>query len=78
MAYVPKPIKCSPQLLEQDLTGKNYIITGANSGVGLGTAEQLLKQGANVFLLVGMKQSINLHYQILIVITCQGKQVIFI
>ena len=49
MAYVPKPIKCSPELLEQDLTGKNYIITGANSGVGLGTAEQLLKQGANVF-----------------------------
>ena len=49
MAYVPKPLKCDPKLFDIDLSSKNYIITGANSGVGLGTAEQLMKQGANVY-----------------------------
>ena len=49
MAYVPKPLKCDPKLFDIDLSSKNYIITGANSGIGLGTAEQLMKQGANVF-----------------------------
>ena len=59
MAYVPKPIMCSPELFELDLTGKNYIITGANSGVGLGTAEQLLKQGANVIFACRNKEKYN-------------------
>lgn len=31
--------------LTKDLTGKTYIITGANSGVGLETTRQLGKQG---------------------------------
>lgn len=36
--------------LNQDLTGKTYIITGANSGVGLETTHQLVKQGAHVVM----------------------------
>ena len=34
----------------KDLTGKIYIVTGANSGVGLETTRQLIKQGAHVVM----------------------------
>jgi NAD(P)-dependent dehydrogenase (short-subunit alcohol dehydrogenase family) len=43
-----KIIRCDPGLLEKDLSGRNYIITGANSGAGLATAGQLVRQGAHV------------------------------
>ena len=36
--------------LSKDLSGKTYLITGANSGVGLETTRQLVKQGAHVFM----------------------------
>jgi light-dependent protochlorophyllide reductase len=36
--------------LSKDLTGKVYIITGANSGVGLETSRQLIKQGGHVIM----------------------------
>lgn len=36
--------------LNKDLSGKTYIITGANSGVGLETTRQLVKQGAHVVM----------------------------
>jgi len=36
--------------LSKDLSGKTYIVTGANSGVGLETTRQLIKQGAHVVM----------------------------
>ncbi len=45
-----RPLMCSPALLERDLTGKVYVVTGGNSGIGLVTVEQLAKQGAHVVL----------------------------
>lgn len=45
---MPRPLLCSPQLLELDLSGRTYFVTGGNSGIGLATVEQLAKQGARV------------------------------
>ena len=43
-------IWCDKETLAKDLSGKTYIITGANSGVGLATSKQLIKQGAHVIM----------------------------
>ena len=43
-------IWCDPNLLLKDLSGKTYIVTGANSGVGFETSQQLVKQGAHVVM----------------------------
>lgn len=40
----------NPNNLAKDLKGKIYIVTGANSGVGLETTQQLVKQGAHVVM----------------------------
>lgn len=45
---MPKTLMCDPKLFEKDLSGRTYIVTGANSGAGFATAEQLAKQGAHV------------------------------
>lgn len=41
-------LRCDPRLLEKDLRGRVYVVTGANSGVGLATTGQLARQGARV------------------------------
>ena len=38
------------ETLAKDMSGKTYIVTGANSGVGLETTRQLVKQGAHVVM----------------------------
>ena len=45
---MPKTLVCDPQLLRKDLSGRVYIVTGANSGTGLATSRQLVSQGADV------------------------------
>ncbi|MDE2635523.1 MAG: SDR family oxidoreductase [Chloroflexota bacterium] len=45
---MPKTLMCDPKLLQMDLAGRVYIVTGANSGAGLATSEQLARQGAHV------------------------------
>jgi retinol dehydrogenase-13 len=49
-SIMPRPLHCPSALLEQDLSGKVYVVTGANSGIGLATVEQLARQGATVVL----------------------------
>ena len=43
-------IRCDEATLTKDLKDKVYIVTGANSGVGLETTRQLIKQGALVVM----------------------------
>lgn len=45
-------IWCDKDTLSKDLSGKTYIVTGSNSGVGFETAQQLVKQGAHVVMAV--------------------------
>ena len=45
---MPKTLNCDPALFDKDLSGRVYIVTGANSGSGLATTEQLVRQGAQV------------------------------
>lgn len=47
---MPRPHTCPPELFAQDLSGKVFVVTGANSGIGLTTVQQLAKQGATVVL----------------------------
>lgn len=47
---MPKIHLCPSHLLETNLSGKTYIVTGGNSGIGLVTVEQLSRQGARVIL----------------------------
>ncbi|KAH9311595.1 hypothetical protein KI387_026630, partial [Taxus chinensis] len=39
-----------------DITGKNCIITGANSGIGFATAEALASRGASVYMVCRNKE----------------------
>ncbi|CUH81468.1 3-oxoacyl-[acyl-carrier-protein] reductase FabG [Tritonibacter multivorans] len=43
-------LHCDTETLSKDLSAKTYIVTGANSGVGLETTRQLVKQGAHVVM----------------------------
>lgn len=43
--------------LEADLTGKTYIVTGATSGIGQQTAEELAKRNARVIMACRLVES---------------------
>jgi len=45
-----KPLMCPPELLARDLRGQVAVVTGANSGIGYTTTEQLARQGALVVM----------------------------
>jgi NAD(P)-dependent dehydrogenase (short-subunit alcohol dehydrogenase family) len=45
---MPKTLMCDPSLFQKDLSGRVYVVTGANSGAGFATSEQLVRQGAHV------------------------------
>jgi NAD(P)-dependent dehydrogenase (short-subunit alcohol dehydrogenase family) len=45
-------IWCDDHTLAKDVSGKTYIVTGANSGVGLETTRHLIKQGGHVVMAV--------------------------
>ena len=45
---MPKTLRCDPALFQKDLRGQIYIVTGANSGSGIATTDQLVRQGATV------------------------------
>lgn len=51
---MPKPnkhvIRCDEATLSKDISGHVYVVTGANSGVGLETTRQLITQGAHVVM----------------------------
>jgi len=43
-------LRADEKTLSKDLNGKIYVVTGANSGVGLETTRQLVKQGGHVVM----------------------------
>ena len=43
-------LRCDDKTLGRDLSGSVYIVTGANSGVGLETTRQLVRQGGRVVM----------------------------
>lgn len=45
-----KILRCNEKTLSKDLSDKIYIVTGANSGIGLETTRQLVKQGGHVVM----------------------------
>lgn len=47
---MPKTLRCPPSLFSLNLTGKTYLVTGGNSGIGKETVRQLASQGATVIL----------------------------
>ncbi|KAF7141515.1 hypothetical protein RHSIM_Rhsim06G0128200 [Rhododendron simsii] len=55
-AYLEHSKRYNPEDMQTKIEGKNFIVTGANSGIGYATAEGLASRGANVYMVCRSKE----------------------
>ncbi|XP_057490374.1 uncharacterized protein LOC130776234 [Actinidia eriantha] len=55
-AYLEHSKQFNPEDMKTSIEGKNCIVTGANSGIGLAMAESLASRGANVYMVCRNKE----------------------
>lgn len=72
MPILKNTLMCNPKLFETNLSGKTYIVTGANSGIGFETTKQLVKQGAHVIMACRNLKDASLKKEIIIEQSSKG------
>ena len=67
-----KILRCSSETLALDLSGKTFIITGSNSGIGFVVAQQVVRQGAHVIMACRREDAANTKAQIIMAESPKG------